>query len=139
MTTLYEEMKLDLIDFRLKRDAIRTKLLQTLIGELNTQEKNKVVIDDAYVIKTVKLFIKYNSETISKSNDDETKNRLQFENDFLETYLPKMLTEDEVKFIIEDVGLNDLALGMKYFKQQYNGQYDGKMVSELLKAAQQKV
>lgn len=129
-------MKLDLIEFRLARDATRTKLLQTLIGELNTQEKNKVVIDDAYVIKTVKLFIKYNSETISKTDDVETQNRLKFENEFLETYLPKMLTEAEVKFIIEDTGLNDLAIGMKYFKQQYNGQYDGKMVSELLKAAQ---
>lgn len=138
MTTLYKEMKLDLIEFRLARDTNRTKLLQTLIGELNTQEKNKVVIDDAYVIKTVKLFIKYNSETISKTNDVETKNLLKLENEFLETYLPKMLTEAEVKFIIEDKGLNDLAFGMKYFKQQYNGQYDGKMVSELLKAAQSK-
>lgn len=138
MTTLYKEMKLDLIEFRRARDANRTKLLQTLIGELNTQEKNKVVIDDAYVIKTIKLFIKYNSETISKTDDVETKNRLKLENEFLETYLPKMLTEAEVKFIIEDTGLNDLAIGMKYFKQQYNGQYDGKMVSELLKATQSK-
>ena len=76
------------------------------------------------------------SETISKTDDVETQNRLKLENEFLETYLPKMLTEAEVKFIIDDTGLNDLAIGMKYFKQQYNGQYDGKMVSELLKAAQ---
>jgi len=136
MTTLYEEMKLDLIEFRRNRDVNRTKLLQTLIGELNTQEKNNVVIDDAYVIKLVKIFIKNNQETLKNAKSEEMIERLEFENEFMETYLPHMLTEDEVKSIIQDKSLNDLAFGMKYFKQHYNGQYDGKMVSELLKAAQ---
>jgi len=136
MTTLYEEMKSDLIEFRRARDSNRTKILQTLIGELNTQEKNKVVIDDAYVIKLVKIFIKNNQETLKNAKFEEMIERLEFENEFMETYLPHMLTEDEVKSIIQDKSLNDLAFGMKYFKQHYNGQYDGKMVSELLKAAQ---
>lgn len=65
---LYQKLKLDLIEYRKNKDANPTKLLQTLVGELNTQEKNKVVIDDSYVIKTVKLFIKYNSETIVKND-----------------------------------------------------------------------
>lgn len=131
--SLYQKLKLDLIEYRKARDKERTKLLQTLVGELNTKEKSNIVIDDSYVCKLIKIFTNNNTQTISKISDAEAIKRLQDENEFLESYLPKLLSEDEIKTIISENALTDVPSGMKYFKEHHNGQYDGKLVSSLLK------
>lgn len=133
MSCLYQKLKIDLIEYRIKRDIERTKILQTLVGELNTKEKSNIVIDDSYVCKLIKIFTNNNTQTISKISDAEAIKRLQDENEFLESYLPKLLSEDEIKTIISENALTDLPSGMKYFKQHHNGQYDGKLVSSLLR------
>ena len=74
-----------------------------------------------------------NNQTIDKLSVAEAIKRLRDENVFLESYLPKMLSQEEIKAIISDQGLNDVPSGMKYFKEHHNGQYDGKLVSSLLK------
>lgn len=131
--SLYQKLKLDLIEYRRNRDKERSVLLQTLIGELNTKEKSNVMIDDSYVYKLIKIFTSNNNQTIAKLSDAEAIKRLQDENEFLESYLPKLLSEDEIKTIISENALTDLPSGMKYFKQHHNGQYDGKLVSSLLR------
>lgn len=130
---LYQKLKDDLTNYRKARDSERSKLLQTLVGELNTKEKSNVVIDDAYIYKLIKIFVNNNNLTIDKLSVVETINRLRDENVFLESYLPKMLSEDEIKTIISEHALTDVPSGMKYFKEYHNGQYDGKLVSSLLK------
>lgn len=131
--SLYQKLKLDLIEYRRNRDKERSVLLQTLIGELNTKEKSNVMIDDSYVYKLIKIFTSNNNQTIAKLSDAEAIKRLEDENEFLESYLPKLLSEDEIKTIISENALTDLPSGMKYFKQHHNGQYDGKLVSSLLR------
>lgn len=130
---LYQKLKLDLIEYRKNKDANPTKLLQTLVGELNTKEKSNVVIDDAYVGKLIKVFVNNNMETLKHTSDQATIEKLNSENELLNSYLPKMLSEDEIKVIITDNSLNDVPSGMKYFKEHYNGLYDGKLVSTLLR------
>lgn len=130
---LYSKLKQDIIDYRKGRDPQRTKILQTMVGEFNTAEKSKVVIDDAYVIKNIKICIATNNNNIPLLSDQARIDALVFENEFLSTYLPQVLSEDEVKQIIADNGLTDVPTGMKYFKEHYNGRYDGKMVSSILK------
>lgn len=130
---LYQKLKLDLIEYRKNKDANPTKLLQTLVGELNTKEKSNVVIDDAYVGKLIKVFVNNNMETLKHTSDQATIEKLNSENELLNSYLPKMLSEDEIKVIIADNSLNDVPSGMKYFKEHYNGLYDGKLVSTLLR------
>lgn len=133
MTTLYETLKLDLIDYRKQHDKPKSVLLQTLIGELNTKEKSNIVIDDAYVAKMIKSFVNNNTATLKDANDPVMIDRLMAENDLLNSYLPKLLSEEQVKIIIAENDLKDVPTGMKYFKEHFNGQYDGKMVSSLLK------
>ena len=48
-------------------------------------------------------------------------------------FLPKMLTEDELKEVIKASGLNNIGQIMKYLKENYNGLYDGKIASKLIK------
>ncbi len=63
--------------------------------------------------------------------------RLNMENEFIEKYLPKKLSEDDIKNIIEECkgnqGFKTMGEYMKYFKEVYPDQYDGKMLSTIVK------
>ena len=56
----------------------------------------------------------------------------------MEEYLPKQLSEQDIRDIImgrmvqSDIPCN-MGIVMKYFKDNYSGQYDGKMVSTIAK------
>lgn len=131
--SLYQKIKDDLVEYRKNHAKDQTKLLQTLVGELNTKEKSNVKIDDSYVAKLIKVFVNNINETLKHATSQDTIDKLKAEAELLNSYLPKLLSEDEVKRIIADNALTDVPTGMKYFKEHYNGLYDGKMVSVLLK------
>ena len=48
-------------------------------------------------------------------------------------FLPKMMSENELKGAIQASGCNNIGSAMKYLKENYNGLYDGKMASKLIK------
>ena len=49
----------------------------------------------------------------------------------VESYLPKQLNEDEIKNIISNLDNKDIPNIMKYFKTNYNGEVDMKLVNQL--------
>ena len=53
---------------------------------------------------------------------------------YIAEYLPKMISDDEIRKII--MGMDDKSVGtvMKTFKSQYAGQVDMKKVQEILKS-----
>ena len=51
-------------------------------------------------------------------------------------YLPKMLSEDEIKAEIKKLGDNSIPVVMKHFKQNFNGKVDMRLVQEVLKGMQ---
>lgn len=49
------------------------------------------------------------------------------------TYLPQMLTEEEVKQIIDELEDKSIGAVMKHFKANYTGKVDMRLVQEVLK------
>ncbi|MBR5250964.1 MAG: GatB/YqeY domain-containing protein [Clostridia bacterium] len=49
------------------------------------------------------------------------------------TYLPQMLTEEEVKQIIDELEDKSIGAVMKHFKTNYTGKVDMRLVQEVLK------
>ena len=101
-------------------------ILSTVLGEFDRISKDP---SDEQVIKVIKKIVDSNIEcgTID-------------ENKYLEIYLPKMIGEEDLKqIIIEELTRNeystmkDMGKVMGYLKQNYAGQYDGKLASDIIK------
>ena len=130
---MLSKLKDDVKQFRKNRDSKSVQILQTVIGELDTKQKNGEVIDDPKVYKILETFIKNNNMTISMTQDSTRIDSLNFENDLLSKYLPINLSESEIDLIISDNNFGSIKEGMDYFKSNYAGRYDGGLVSRKLK------
>lgn len=93
------------------------KILSVVKGEIQTIEKNKGIdnLPDEEVIKILTKTAKSLKEMV-KSGDKEAKSEL----DIIESYLPKQMSEDEIKNKIKDLvdsGINNIGSIMKEFSK----------------------
>lgn len=92
-------------------DADLANLIQKTIKELNEEKENYQKVNNVEEIKILERQIEIASG-----------------------YLPKQLSQDEIKNII--LGLDDKSIPnvMKHFKANYNGQVDMRLVQEVLRS-----
>lgn len=144
---LIEKIKKDQIEARKSRHTVTATLLTTLIGEASMVAKNaqREVPTDDEVLAVVKKFLKGNQETQSAllksdpENVGQARAIAKAEQTILESYLPKQLSEDELKKIVGDAIANGtpaaIASLMGFLKANHAGTYDGKLASAVIKAA----
>ena len=114
--------------YRKNKETLNAEILTTLIGEIETEEKrNGIIFSDDDVIKVVQKFIKNINQTLAIHPTDI----LKYEKAFLEKYLPKQLSEEELKIIASDFKI--VGEYMKFLKQNYSGKYDSKFAMEVFK------
>jgi hypothetical protein len=150
---LIERLWEDHLNARKDRDTLKKNLLSTLIGDCCKNIKEPT---DDTVITTIRSFITKAKETCCHLNGtfDTTKDAKNFiktednkdnfdkwgtsitEIFILESYLPKQLTENEINATvwtcIKHGGMN-LGGVMKHFKEHFPNQYDGKVVTNIIK------
>jgi len=113
------------------KDTDKLGIIRVLKGEIERSEQTstgKVELTDGEIVKIVKKLI----EAIKETTNDKTELAV------LDVYLPKQLSEDEIKIIVATVkqsGVSQMGDFMKHFKTNYDGQYDGKLLSNLVKEA----
>lgn len=93
-------------------------------------------VSDADMVKIITKTIKElteEQENYVKVNNQEKANAICEQKKILEVYLPKLLSETEIKNIILSLDDKSVPNVMRYFKTNYNGQCDMKMVSDVLK------
>lgn len=131
MSKLLNEIKLNQLEARKKKDTVEASLLTTLLGEYEALTKmSNSQSDDEILIMLIKKFIK-NIDITAQVKDSEN---LQREKRILEEYLPKQLSEAELELIIvsySNDGADTVGLAMKRLKEEYPGMYDGKLASEV--------
>ena len=130
---LLEKIKQDQLQSRKDRTEGKTSLLTTLYSESAMVGKNQNrETTDSEVISVIKKFMK-NNEEFRKSIDknEDTYFRLLLEYVILESYLPKQLTEQEIKDIVHHQDHETLGDCMKHFKENYSGLYDAKLVKDI--------
>ncbi|BAU40058.1 hypothetical protein [Ralstonia phage RSP15] len=132
---LLDTIKADRMAAMKEGDKIAKDILTTLIGEVETKSKQGKELADADIVALVKKFIDNNDETLKLVKDDETKietsNILIQENLVLGAYIPKQLSFDEIATILKHTGYMNLGHFMKYLKEHYAGQYDGKVAKQV--------
>lgn len=133
---LIEKIRSDMHEAKKAKDLLRSNLLSTLYAELFTLSKSGKELTGDDEIRVIKKFIKNIDETLALDIPDEQKSKYKSEKEILEGYLPQQLSKEEVEKLAADM----LAEGklmkdiMAYFKENYSGRYDGKTVSEIVKA-----
>lgn len=141
--SLMQILKDDQLAARKARETVKASLLTTLIGEAAVIGKNDGNRDttDAEVVAVVKKFIKSNVELYSSAKniwDSPVLDAIIEEKSILDSYLPKQLTKEDLKIIFRKYSFYDCTQAsvpnkgqfMKHLKDNYVGQYDGKVAAE---------
>lgn len=139
--TIYNDLKNAAYEYRIAKDSSNLTLLNTVIGELNTKEKNGTEITDSVALKLVNSFINNNNITLgilSATDNDPRIPKLLSENDTLSRFVPvpkDQLSHEQIVSILFEEGFSSMKDGMTFFKNNYEGQYNPKELSNTLKLA----
>lgn len=111
---------------------VMTKAMQQTIVKREKGEE----LNDADMVAILQKTIKElgdESENYTKAGNSEKAAEIVRQAQILEAYLPKMLSEEEIHNII--TGLEDKSIPnvMKYFKANYAGKCEMRLVQEVLK------
>ena len=146
--SLLEKIKSDQLQARKNREQLKSVLLTTVIGEASAIGKNdgNRETTDQEVTAVIQKFLKGINEThayLIKANDPDLEAALttvKNEKEILEGYLPTQLTVEQLTGIIgAQLHTGTLVKGptlkgtaMKYLKETFAGQYDGKVAAQAI-------
>lgn len=133
---LIDKIRKDMQQAKIAKETVKSNLLSTLYAEIFTQSKSGKEITEDDEFKIIRKFIKNADETLSFDITEEARGKLTEEKKILEAYLPAQLSKDEIEKIVSSLVAEGKTMKeiMPYFKEKYNGLYDGRTVSELVKS-----
>lgn len=106
-----------------------------MLEKINKREKGQE-ITDADVSNIIQKMIKElgdEKDNYQKAGNIEEVAHIEKQLEIAKTYLPKMLTREEIKAEIEKLSDKSIPIVMKHFKANFNGQVDMRLVQEVLK------
>lgn len=133
---LIDKIRKDMQQAKIAKETVKSNLLSTLYAEIFTQSKSGKEMTEDDEFKIIRKFIKNADETLSFDITEEARGKLTEEKKILEAYLPAQLSKDEIEKIVSSLVAEGKTMKeiMPYFKEKYNGLYDGRTVSELVKS-----
>lgn len=135
---LIEKIRPDMQEAKKNKEVLRANLLSTLYAEIFTLSKSGKELTEDDEIRVIKKFIKNIDETLALEITEEKKSSLNSEKEILESYLPKQMSREETEKIVDEMISQGKVMKdiMAYFKENYMGRYDGRTVSEIVRAKQ---
>jgi len=141
---MYEKIKNDIVVFMKEKNALKVQTLRGIKGDIDLEHINKKIeITDELVIDMLSRGIKTRRESIiefEKGNRQDLIDKTNLEIEFLQTYLPKQLSKEELETVINDVfnkvnptSSKDMGLIMKELTPLVKGKCDMKDVSVIIK------
>jgi len=133
---LIETIRKDMQNAKIARETTKANLLSTLYAEIFTQSKSGKEMTEEDEIKIIRKFVKNADETLAFDVSEDAKLKLHEEKKILENYLPKQMSKEEIEKIVDSLVADGKTMKeiMPYFKEKYNGMYDGRAVSEVVKS-----
>ena len=139
-----EKIKFDMHSSMKSRDELDTKVLRVLLAKLKETQINrgkKLTEQDCLsVIKTLVKQRKEAAEIYKKANRTDLAEKENNENKILSRYLPKMLTECEIKKIVEKIikennikNISQVGMAMPLIMKTGGGAIDGKIANQILR------
>ena len=126
------------------KNELDTKVLRVLLAKLKETQINrgkKLTEQDCLsVIKTLVKQRKEAAEIYKKANRTDLAEKENNENKILSRYLPKMLTECEIKKIVEKIikennikNISQIGMAMPLIMKTGGGAIDGKIANQILR------
>lgn len=139
-----EKIKADMYEAMKKKEKTKTGTLRTLLSKLKDKQINsgKVLseLESLNLIKTLVKQRKESYEMYEKANRKDLAEKESAELKILEQYLPKSMSEEEIKNLIikliDEIGVTDISqIGkiMPQIMKNGGGSIDGKMANKILR------
>jgi len=130
---LQAQIKKDLPSAIKAKDDVKKDTLRVVLGEFGRSDKKELSDDE--VIKVLRKLIKSEKEVLEKKGDDSDSEYIRI----IESYLPKMATNEEVKTWVEQNidfsqfknKMQAMGLIMKHFGSLADGNVVRKILQEM--------
>jgi len=141
---LCEKMDADFKDALKNKNAEKLSILRLIRSSVkNFEIQKQASASDEDVVEILQREIKQHKESIlanEKAGRPEEVKRLQEEIDFLKTYLPKQLSQDELKDVVEGAitetqasGMSDIGKVMGKIMPQVKGRASGDEIGQMVR------
>ncbi len=141
---LFEKIQSDMYQAMKDRDTIKSKTLRVVIAKLKDKKiEKRENLSEAEELKVLQTLAKQHKESIAMFRDGGRDDLVKLESEelqILEQYLPKMMTDEEIKNIvknsIEEVdaqSLADVGKVMPVIMKKGAGKIDGKKAQLFLR------
>ena len=135
-----DEIKKANVEAMKNKDAVARAFYSVLMNKIMLEKINKrekgLSLTDADTSNIIQKMIKELGD--EKENYQKAGNTMEVEHierqlEIAKSYLPKMLSSDEIKAEIEKLDDKTIPNVMKHFKLNFNGKVDMRLVQEVLK------
>lgn len=149
--SLKEQILTDMKTAMKDRDAGRVKILRFLNSAIKNKEieLRPTALIDAHVVGVLRKQIKQIQDSLEHYKTAGYKEQIkeeEFQLSVLESYLPKALSEEELKTVVNQVieefkaqSLKDMGSVMKAVMAKLKGSADGKLLSQVVRDALSKL
>ena len=137
---IIDELKKANIEAMKQRDSVARSIFSVVLNKIKLEEIKKresgQELTDADTVNLLQKAIKElneERENYIKANKAEIAEQTKTQIEIISKFLPQMMTKDEIKKIILSLPDKTIPFVMKYFKANYNGKCDMRLVQEVLR------
>lgn len=138
---LYDEIKKANVQAMKDKDSVARSFYSVVLNKImleniKKREKGEEVNDSdiANILQKTIKELEEEKENYKKVNHIEEVKNNETQIELAKKYLPKQLTKEEIKDIINSLEDKSIPTVMKHFKANYNGKCDMREVQEVLKS-----
>ena len=141
--SIFNTIKSDMYDAMKAREKVKSNALRTALSKIKDKQiEKREPLNNDEIIKVLRAIVKQRDESIKLYNDagrvDLVDNE-KLEKKYLETYLPNMLDNEEVKIIVETAikdlnadSVNDIGKIMPLVMKRGKGLVDGNSARQIV-------
>ena len=140
---IFDIIKTDMYKAMKERDKVKSIALRTALSKIKDKQiEKKDTLKDSEIIKVLRSLVKQRDESIRLYIDAgriDLADNEKLEKKYLETYLPNMLDNEEIKIIVETAikdlnadSVNDIGKIMPEVMKRGKGLIDGNIARQIV-------
>ena len=140
---IFNTIKTDMYDAMKAREKVKSNALRTALSKIKDKQiEKREPLNDDEIIKVLRGLVKQRDESIRLYIDAgriDLADNEKLEKKYLETYLPKMLDNEEIKIIVENAikdlnadSVNDIGKIMPEVMKRGKGLIDGNIARQIV-------
>ena len=141
--SIFNTIKSDMYGAMKAKEKVKSNALRTALSKIKDKQiEKREPLNDDEIIKVLRAIVKQRDESIKLYNDAgrvDLADNEKLEKKYLETYLPNMLNDEEVRIIVEAAikdlnadSINDIGKIMPEVMKKGKGLIDGNIARQIV-------